>query len=108
MRLLPKFDSLTLAYTPANRGRTLPAAYYDDVIKTANGQVLATVLVDGFVAGNWTVGSTKRAVEITVAPLGRWARGIRGAVRDEAERIGEFLVAAEGDDRDVAVRFAQS
>ena len=26
------------------------------LIKTANGQVLATVLVDGFVAGTWTVG----------------------------------------------------
>ena len=107
VRLLPKFDSLTLAYTPANRGRTLPAAYYDDVIKTANGQVLATVLVDGLVAGTWTVGATSSTIEITVAPLGRWAKGVRAAVRDEAERIGAFL-AAEDEERDVAVRFGQS
>lgn len=104
--LLPKFDSLTLAYAPANRGRTLPPAYYDDVIKTVNGQVMATVLVDGLVAGTWTVATTKRAVEITVAPLGRWAKGVRAAVRPEAERIGEFLVG--GDGREVAVRFGRS
>lgn len=108
VRLLPKFDSLTLAYAPANRGRTLPPEYYDAVIKTVNGQVLATILVDGFVAGTWTVTTTKRTVDIGISPFGRWARGVRGAVRDEAERIGEFLVAAEGDDRDVAVRFGQS
>lgn len=103
VRLLPKFDSLTLAYAPANRGRTLPLRYYDDVIKTANGQVLATILVDGFVAGTWTVTTTKRAVDIGITRLGRWARGVRGAVRDEAERIGKFLVATEGDDREVRV-----
>ena len=91
VRLLPKFDSLTLAYAPANRERTLPKPYYDAVIKTANGQVLATVLVDGLVAGTWTVHTTKRAVEVTVRQLGGWAKGVRGAVGDEAERIGEFL-----------------
>jgi len=42
-----------------------------------------------------------------VAPLGRWAKGVRAAVRDEAERIGAFL-AAEDEERDVAVRFGQS
>lgn len=98
VRLLPKFDSLKLAYAPANRGRTLPKPYYDDVIKTANGQVLATVLVDGLVAGTWAVHTTKRAVEITVTQLDRWGRGVRGAVRDEAERIGGFL-----NDADVAM-----
>jgi len=106
VRLLPKFDSLTLAYAPAHRGRTLPPAYYDDVIKTANGQVMATVLVDGFVAGTWAIATTRRAVEITVAPLGRWARGVRGAVRSEAERVGEFLVG--GGSRGVEVRFGPS
>ncbi len=104
VRLLPKFDSLMLAYTPSNRARTLPPAYYDAVIKTANGQVLATVLVDGHVAGTWTVDSTKRALDITISPLGRWARGVRAAVRDEAERVAGFLIAADEVSREVSVR----
>lgn len=107
VRLLPKFDSLTLAYAPANRGRTLPPAFYDDVIKTVNGQVMATVLVDGLVAGTWTVLTTKRASEIIVTPLGRWAKGVRAEVRAEAERIGEFLAEADREGREVTVGFAQ-
>ncbi len=102
VRLLPKFDSLALAYAPANRGRTLPPAYYDEVIKTANGQVLATVLVDGMVAGTWTVTTGRRVIDIAVRPLGRWAKGVRAAVRDETERVGDFLAA---DGRDVRVVF---
>lgn len=98
VRLLSKFDSLTLAYSPANRGLILPPAYYDEVIKTANGQVLTTVLVDGMVAGTWTVATSKLAIDITVSPLGRWAKGVRADVRTEAERIGEFLAGASGSD----------
>ncbi|MDQ3576408.1 MAG: winged helix DNA-binding domain-containing protein [Actinomycetota bacterium] len=105
VRLLPKFDSLTLAYAPANRGRTLPAAFYDEVIKTVNGQVMATVLVDGMVAGTWTMEPSKRAVVISVAPLGRWAKGVRAEVRAEAERIAAFVAAADG--RSTRISFAR-
>lgn len=105
VRLLPKFDSLMLAYVPPNRGRTLPPAYYDEVIKTVNGQVMATILVDGMVAGTWTVATSRTAVEIAISTLGRWAKGARAEVRAEAERIGEFLAGADPADRDVRVRF---
>lgn len=104
VRLLPKFDSVMLAYAPANRGRILPPAYYDDVIKTANGQIMATVLVDGMVAGTWTVASAKGRTEITVAHLGRWARGVRSEVRAEAERVGQFMSSP---DQDVSIRFGR-
>lgn len=104
VRLLPKFDSLTLAYAPANRARTLPPIYYDEVIKTINGQVMATVLVDGMVAGTWMVTSAERRTEIAVLPLGRWARGVRADVRAEAERIGQFLSHA---DQDISIRFGR-
>jgi len=75
------------------------------VIKTANGQVMATVLVDGLVAGTWTVATTKRISEITVTPLGRWRTGIRAAARAEVERIGEFLIGDS--DRDLTIRIGQ-
>ncbi|CAM5273407.1 hypothetical protein SGRI78S_07340 [Streptomyces griseus subsp. griseus] len=44
------WDSVLLAY--ADRGRVLPAAYRRIVIR-ANGDVLPTLLVDGYVAGVW-------------------------------------------------------
>ncbi|MFJ4000184.1 winged helix DNA-binding domain-containing protein [Streptomyces parvus] len=49
-RLMAMWDSVLLAY--ADRGRVLPPAYRRVVIR-ANGDVLPTLLVDGYVAGVW-------------------------------------------------------
>ncbi|MFD4024970.1 winged helix DNA-binding domain-containing protein [Streptomyces sp. NPDC058576] len=49
-RLMAMWDSVLLAY--ADRSRVLPAAYRRVVIR-ANGDVLPTLLVDGYVAGVW-------------------------------------------------------
>jgi hypothetical protein len=49
-RLLPMWDSILLAY--ADRSRVIPPDYRAEVIRR-NGDVLPTVLVDGYVAGVW-------------------------------------------------------
>lgn len=49
-RLMAMWDSVLLAY--ADRSRVLPAEYRRVVIR-ANGDVLPTLLVDGYVAGVW-------------------------------------------------------
>jgi hypothetical protein len=49
-RLLPMWDSTLLAYL--DRGRIIPPDYRKLVIRT-NGDVLPTLLVDGYVAGVW-------------------------------------------------------
>lgn len=49
-RLLPMWDSTLLAY--ADRSRMIPPAYRKLVTRN-NGDVLPTLLVDGFVAGVW-------------------------------------------------------
>jgi hypothetical protein len=49
-RLLPMWDSVLLAY--ADRSRVIPSAYRRLVIRQ-NGDVLPTLLVDGYVAGVW-------------------------------------------------------
>jgi hypothetical protein len=49
-RLMAMWDSTLLAY--ADRGRIVPAAYRKMVMRN-NGDVLPTLLVDGFVAGVW-------------------------------------------------------
>jgi hypothetical protein len=49
-RLLPMWDSVLLAY--ADRSRVIPPQYRSVVIRR-NGDVLPTLLVDGYVAGVW-------------------------------------------------------
>ena len=49
-RLLPMWDNVLLAY--ADRSRVIPADYRRLVIHQ-NGDVLPTLLVDGYVAGVW-------------------------------------------------------
>lgn len=49
-RFLPMWDSILLAY--ADRSRVLPASYRPVIIRR-NGDVLPTLLVDGYVAGVW-------------------------------------------------------
>ncbi|MFB7462235.1 winged helix DNA-binding domain-containing protein [Streptomyces sp. NPDC056224] len=49
-RLMAMWDSILLAY--ADRGRVIPPAYRKHVTRV-NGDVLPTLLVDGYVAGVW-------------------------------------------------------
>jgi hypothetical protein len=49
-RLLPMWDSFLLAY--ADRGRVIPPAYRR-LVTRVNGDVLPSLLVDGYVAGVW-------------------------------------------------------
>jgi hypothetical protein len=49
-RLLPMWDSTLLAH--ADRSRIVPPAYRKHIIRT-NGDVLPTLLVDGYVTGVW-------------------------------------------------------
>jgi hypothetical protein len=86
-RFLPMWDSILLAYD--ERSRTLPTDLRPIVIRT-NGDVLPTVLIDGFVAGIWR--PLDGAIEVTAyRRLGAddWAglaREAAGLVRFIADR----------------------
>ena len=84
VRFLPKWDNVLLAF--ADRTRVLPEQYRKTVIRM-NGDVAQTFLVDGFVAGVWSV-ENGRVVPEPFAPLSRAARR---EVEDEAERLEAFL-----------------
>jgi hypothetical protein len=84
VRFLPKWDNVLLAF--ADRTRVLPEQYRKTVIRM-NGDVAQTFLVDGFVAGTWTV-ERGRVVPEPFAPL---SRGVRREVEDEAGRLEAFL-----------------
>jgi len=85
VRFLPKWDSVLLAH--ARRERVLPQSLRYRVI-AKNGDVLATFLVDGVVAGAWSAPLRGEAV-MTLQPLARIPAGARRAV----EREGEALLA---------------
>ena len=90
-RLLPKWDSALLAYAPPERERILPERYRKTVIRK-NGDVLPTFLVDGFVAGTWSLG--KR--EVKLEPFGRLSRPAGAALQDEGARLLDAVATRSG------------
>ena len=89
VRFLPKWDSSLLAYAPPERERILPDQFRQTVIKV-NGDVLPTVLVDGFVAATWSI-DRKRGLEIE--PLRRLTRAERTEIDEEGARVRDFVAS---------------
>ena len=90
-RLLGMWDSVLLAY--ADRSRIVPADYRRLVTRT-NGDVLPTLLVDGYVAGVWRpvadgieATAFERLAAETWAGLDDEARALRGFLADREPTI---------------------
>lgn len=89
-RLLPMWDSILLAYD--DRSRVIPAEHRKQLIRM-NGDVLPTVLVDGYVAGVWR--TVEDGIEVTAfRPL---SKAVWNELDAEAQALGKFLA-----DRDPA------
>lgn len=84
-RLLPRFDNLVLSHD--DRRRVLADEHRAAVIE--GGEVRPTFLVDGFVAGLWSIQDGRVRLE-PFAPLPRVARR---EVEDEAARLAAFVRA---------------
>ena len=87
-RLLDMWDNVLLAY--ADRRRIVPDEYRALVIRR-NGDVLATMLVDGYVAGVWR--SRDGSIEMTAfheLPATTWR-----ALSDQARQLGAFLAGRD-------------
>ncbi|WP_030411598.1 winged helix DNA-binding domain-containing protein [Streptomyces sp. NRRL S-1448] len=90
-RLMAMWDSVLLAY--ADRSRVIPPAYRRLVIRT-NGDVLPTLLVDGYVAGVWRpVDGGIEATAFHALPPAAWE-----GLAAEARSLAALLA-----DRDTAV-----
>jgi hypothetical protein len=87
VRFLPKWDSSLLGYAPPERTRILPEKYRPTVIRK-NGDVIPTVLVDGFVAAGWNV---DRKGKLEISPLRRLTKAERTEIEAEGERLVEFF-----------------
>jgi len=90
-RLLAAFDSALLAYASNRRARIIPDRHRDAVYERRNLQVRPTYLVDGLVAGTWSVEVKRREATLTLRPLERLTRAARGPLVGEAERVARAV-----------------
>jgi hypothetical protein len=85
-RLLPRFDNLVLSHD--DRRRVISDEHRAAVIE--GGEVRATFLVDGFVAGTWALEGGRVKFE----PLGPIPRAARRELADEAAMLEAFVRAS--------------
>jgi hypothetical protein len=88
VRFLPKWDHALLAYD--DRTRILPKELQSTVIRK-NGDVLPTFLVDGVVAGTWTVERARDKATLRLEPFAPLPRQVRTELADEGERLVRWI-----------------
>lgn len=90
-RLLAAFDSALLAYASQRRQRIVPDAHRDAVYERSNLQIRPTFLIDGMVAGTWSLEVKRRTATVTLKPLDKLAARARKELLAEAERLARGL-----------------
>lgn len=90
VRLLPWFDSALLAYAHGKRQRIIPDDARSAVYLSANLQVKPTFLVDGTVAGIWSLDTKRKQATVTLTPVRKLTATDRKKVTAEAERLARF------------------
>jgi len=102
-RFLPVWDAILLAH--ARRAGILPEEYRPLVFSTKTPQSVNTFLVDGAVAGTWSVHRTKRKAELLVTPFEQLRKGVKSELQTEGERLVRFH---EPEAESYSLRFAGS
>jgi Winged helix DNA-binding domain len=87
-RFLSRWDSGIIGYSA--RDRILPPEHTAAVAKK-NGDFLPTFLLDGFVAGLWSVEVSAGRAVLRLQPFGTPSKAQRSELVDEAERLVRFV-----------------
>jgi winged helix DNA-binding protein len=87
VRFLPEFDNLVLAYDDRTR---VVADEHRPLVTTKNLRVKATFLVDGVVAGIWTLATKRGVATVTLEPFGALPKRVRAALEREGEALARF------------------
>jgi hypothetical protein len=90
-RLLGAFDSTLLAYVPRCRERILPEGMREVVYQKANLQIRPTLLLDGLVAGTWSIDVRRGEATLTLRPAGKLSRAASASLRAEGSGLLEAL-----------------
>jgi hypothetical protein len=86
-RFLPEFDNLVLAHDDRSR---LIADEHRPLVTTKNLRVRATFLVDGVVAGTWTIEVKRKVATLRMMPFAPLAKRVAKALSDEGEALARF------------------
>ena len=87
-RFLARFDAAILGHAAPERTRILPEAFRKQVIFSA--EVWQTYLVDGFVAGRWTIAVRPKEAVLELKPFKPLSRAHRAALVAEGEQLVRF------------------
>jgi len=87
-RFLPDFDNLVLGHDDRRR---IVADDHRKQIVTKNLLVKATFLVDGFVAGTWTIERKKSAATLQLTPFAPLKKPARAALAEEGDALLRFV-----------------
>jgi hypothetical protein len=83
-RFLPEFDNLVLAHDDRSR---LIADAHRPLVTTKNLRVRATFLLDGIVAGTWTIEVKRKVATLRLAPFGTIAKRALEPLVEEGEAL---------------------
>jgi len=94
-RLLPKFDSILLGHK--DRTRIVKDQHKKLVFKPKVGDIAATVLIDGQIAGTWKYSKKRRALAVSIKPFGKIAQNDMAEVKQQANELSQHMGAEELD-----------
>jgi len=86
-RFLPDYDSIRLGWADRKR---LIADEYVPRLATNNLRILATFLIDGFIAGTWAITRKKETATLTITPFTKLKKSDRDALTAEGEALLRF------------------
>ena len=92
-RLLPKYDSLLLGHK--DRTRIIQEEHRKNVFKPKVGDIAATILVNGRIAGTWRHKRTKKTLTIIVKPFEKMSREDMKQAESEAKELSQFMGLTE-------------
>ncbi len=89
-RFLPEYDNVLLAHADRTR---IVADDYRKRLMTVNGQIVGTVLLDGFVRGTWKIRGRRGTATLVVTPFKRLSKRDTAALSKEGARLLAFAAA---------------
>jgi hypothetical protein len=96
VRLVPDWDNVLLGHQDRRR---IIADEHRARISTRNLQVTATFLVDGMVAGSWSITRKGRDASLVLEPFVKVAKKDQATLREEAEQLLAFAEPDAGSRR---------